>query len=371
MIKKLFIILVAVTGFVLATSAEPHFYTKLHQSIYQKLHLDLPDTLNNNQNLVLDYQGKRIRVRTNGLGDVSHIGYKLFHDDVLGFYDSFVFFDFLERYFLELDLRLDKRSPAERMDLDKVDCQGNVSLLGKITENTPFTLDFLERRRYKISWTIGKQTLSLTIPADCQLLLGADAIELEEIFKRDVCRIPAKLPDYSQKKWTDTSVSADGGWMIANSGSYLSDEIRSDIYLQKKKGSYQVVTDPNKVIQSVKNILLTGASAKPLPMHLKIDQYGYKSSEIDITLQQFLEYCRKEECVLYVGIKKSGKDLVTATLFAVNNSLAYNHVLSVSFPLDILSGNTNQAIQAVLYAYIPLQNVTEKFFTGNIKNLDL
>ena len=45
-------------------------------------------------------------------------------------------------------------------------------------------IDFMERRAYKISWNIGKEILELTVPADCQLLLGANAIELEDNFER-------------------------------------------------------------------------------------------------------------------------------------------------------------------------------------------
>ena len=45
--------------------------------------------------------------------------------------------------------------------------------------------------------------------------------------------------------------------------------------------------------------------------------------------------------------------------------MAYNHVLSVSIPLNILDGK-EEKINATVYAYIPLQNVTEKFFTQDI-----
>lgn len=368
MIKKLILILVAVAGLTFKASSEPRFYTRRHQNIAQSVKLKFSDSLEISKTETYTYLGRSLRIRTNELGDISHIGYKLFHDDVIDFYESSVFFDFLERYFLELDLRLDQRSPAERMDLDKVVCKGNFSLFGKITEKTPFTLDFQERRRYTITWTIEKQKLTLIVPADCQLILGANAIELEEIFKRDICRLHASIPN-EPEEWLHTSVSKDGEWMIANSGSYLSDMIRSDVYLRKKNGKQSLMIDPKKPIQSIKNILLTGITDFILPMHLKVNQYGYKNSEIETTLQQFLKYCRKEGCRFFVGIKTFEKDRITATLFAVNNLLGYNHVLSVDFPLSILSGDKDQFIRSVLYAYIPLQNVTEKFFIENIKNL--
>ena len=92
-----------------------------------------------------------------------------------------------------------------------------------------------------------------------------------------------------------------------------------------------------------------------------INKYGYKSSELNTTLQQFLAYCIEEGCTLYFGIKTSGDSRLTGTLFARNDALGYNHVMSVVFPTDIISGG-NSKVASTLYAYIPLHNVTEKFF---------
>ena len=55
---------------------------------------------------------------------------------------------------------------------------------------------------------------------------------------------------------------------------------------------------------------------------------------------------------------------VTGTLFIYNEPLGYNHVLSFSFPTTLLSGSGGR-VEARLYAYIPLHNVTEKFFNQN------
>ena len=41
--------------------------------------------------------------------------------------------------------------------------------------------------------------------------------------------------------------------------------------------------------------------------------------------------------------------------------------MSIDFPTAIIKGE-NLPIKARLYAYIPLQNVTEKFFTNDINN---
>ena len=54
---------------------------------------------------------------------------------------------------------------------------------------------------------------------------------------------------------------------------------------------------------------------------------------------------------------------MSATLFAVNTKLAYCHTLSLIVPYSVLQGNSIMA--GTLYAFTPLQNVTENFFMNN------
>ena len=202
------------------------------------------------------------------------------------------------------------------------------------------------------------------VPADCQLILGANAVELETIFERDLKRV---VPSAFDCNWAEEDVSlSDDGLSVANPGSYLSDEIKSDLYLQKKEGKWALITDVEHSIESIKNILLTGCFMRDIAMALTMDRYGYRKTLLSITLQQFVEYCRLDGCVLYVGIKTHTADNVTATIFALNNELGYNHVLAVNFPTGILSGRQN-SITGTSYVYIPLQNVTEDFFMQKMK----
>ena len=81
--------------------------------------------------------GKLLRIRTNTYGDISHIGYKLFNDEIMQLHGESPVFDFIERYMLELDMRLDGRSPLERMNIDQVVIsKGNLQMLRAIDTNT-------------------------------------------------------------------------------------------------------------------------------------------------------------------------------------------------------------------------------------------
>ena len=367
--KRAFIIIMMAVALVTITNAQPSYRTKLHAKIAKAINLNLPDSLAAciNNDSTWSFNGRPLRVRTNVFGKVTHIGYKIFDNAIVELHKSSSIFNFVERYALELDLRLDERTPADRMDLDWVVCSnGNVEMLKEVKADTPFTLEERERRMYRLKWSFNDKELSLTIPADFQLLIGANAIELEEIFKDEVKGTVPKSNDEIIAKIAMSDVSRAGKFLVAQSDMYLSELIRSDIYLTEKNGSRELLVDAKNPLQSVRNIMLTGASAKNIPMRMKLNRYGYKASMLDISLQQFIAYCLDEGCKLYFGMKERDEHVVKGTLFALNTENAYNHMLSVEFPMSVLKDGTG-TIMSTAYVYIPLQNITEKFFTEGFK----
>lgn len=358
---------------VLAAHASPAFATKRLAAIASAAGLNLPAAMAADacNDTAWAYKGRQLRVCTNAFGEVSHIGYCLFDRSLLDSCNSRIVQLFVERYALELDLRLDKRDARARMAVDKVVCgKGNVAMLAEVTPQTPFTMEEIERRMHRIKWNIGDQALSLTIPADCQLIIGADAIELEDIFERNLKRMQKTANRDAVDGLLQGKRPSIADQFIINGGEYLNKLIRSDLYIVTKNGENTVMIDRRKPVHSVSNILLTGIFDREIPMRLTVNRYGYHSTRTDVTLQQFVNLCREEGCRLYVGIKEHGKESVKATVFALNGRLAYNHVLSVEFPLALLDGGDGR-VEATAYVYIPLQNVTEKFFTQDLKDIKL
>lgn len=309
---------------------------------------------------LLNYKDQVLVVRTNTLGDVSHIGYKLFSDstrEVCGYSDLC---NFIERYTLELDMRMDGRTPQERMDIDRVVIsQGSWKMLHNLSTAQLTNVETIKRKMYRMTWDVGGNKLRMTIPADCQLLIGADAPELENIISRDISRIPKdSLPELS---FHNVSFSRSDSVEIVQVGHYLSKMIRGDIYYSLRNGERHLYCDQRNPSRSISNIMLTGQHATPVEMSMTVNRYGYKSTTTTVTLSQFVKYCIDEGCSLYFGIKSITDDKVSGTLFVRNDDLGYNHVLSVEFPTAILKGE-NQQVIATLYAFIPLHNVTDNFF---------
>ncbi len=365
---RCFVLFLAMAFTAVGTAAPP-YATKRLARIADAVGLHVPDgvVMGMDDDTTWNYRGKQLRVRTNAFGEVSHVGYKLFSRQVIEAYRSLALLNFLERYALELDLRLDGRSPSQRLSLDKVVCiEGNMELLAQVKENTPFSIEEIERRMYHVGWKLGNHKVSLTFPANCQLILGADARELEDIFERNIRRTEPLSDKEALAPWSSAKTYQSDGNIIAEGGQFLSKLIRSDLYFTKQKDARYLLTDPRRPIQATSNLLLTGISNQPTPLKLTLNRYGYRTTQSDVTLQQFVSLCHKEGDRLYVGVKTHAGQSVKATLFALNNKLAYCHVLSVEIPLGLLSGK-DEVIKGTAYVYIPLENVTEDFFTKNLK----
>lgn len=311
--------------------------------------------------------GKRVRVKANALGDISHIGYRLFNDEIVRSRRDAPVFDFVERYLLELDMQLDGRTPQVRMEHDQVVLgTGTLRLLRAVDTSTPFSIEEVTRRMYRIQWTVNGQPVSLTFPADYQLIKGANAVELEQMMQRDLLRtVPQPVNNFTAPGNTAGGTRSDS-MMIINSGQFLSSMIRSDIYLTEIPGKQQLYCSRKNVSASISNIMLTGQFRDIIPLHLCIDKYAHKRDEVDITLQQFVAYCTNEGCKLYFGTKTIDHDNLSGTLFAYNEKMAYCHVLSVQVPLALIDGAA-VGMTGMVYAYIPLQNVTEKFFSQSVR----
>ena len=363
------ILLSAITWLAMVMPCDAATYSSQRlQAIAERVCLVVPATWPADTSFIAasKYNGRELRVNTNAYGDISHVGYRIFDEDILMGNNNASVMEFVERYLLELDLSLDHRTADQRMSLDKVTLtKGNVKLLKSISVKTPFSIKEMNRRMYEIEWGVDHCHVALNIPADCQLFLGENAIGLEKMLIRDIKRTTSHIPDIVPLNAKASRSDADV--LIVDGGKYLSEAIRGDLYFMRLPGKKELVCNKNMVTRSVSNIMLTGSFKNTIPLKLKVDRYGYKVDTITISIQQFINYCKQENCKLYFGIKSTKDGILSGTLFALNEKMAYNHVLSVEFPVDIIKGKP-VAANATLYCYIPLQNVTEKFFTQSLTN---
>lgn len=367
MIRRRCYMIWMVAAFACWVNAAPLYYTPCLERLARLVGLALPDTLGPDvdNDSTWSFRGRTLRVRTNAYGDVSHIGYKLFDTSWASTFEVRPVLDFVERYALEEDVvaQSDKAEFTSRKAVTFL--EGNAMLLKQLTPETPIRINQKERRAYHLEWGQGAGKVSLLVAADCQSVLGVNLIELEEMLERDLCRASSALRgDSLPAAWRNCPVSWADSLAVADGGVFLNDMIRSRVYLHTdEQGDCRVLLDERYPRQTLNNILLTACTFRPLPLKLTIDKYGYTRKVLDVTLQQFVRYCESERCRLYLGIKECTETGLAVTLFAVNIGLAYCHTLSLYVPAGWLQGKG--VLAGTLYAFTPLQNVTERFFNHN------
>ncbi len=386
----------AATPFHASDSVGRRFRTERLGQMAQALHLNLPDSLAANAQMdsVSSFMGKPVYVCTDVYGEVSHIGYQLFAPQLAEYYQNEPLFHFVERYLLELDLRIDGKNPDLRMDIDQVVLtRGSISLLRTLTPQSNFSFDFEEIRRhfYRLTWTLSSgAVVSMVIPADCQLIMGANSPEMELMAERDILRAMPLDEERVMSRWVEAKGVRENNFLILEGGTYMSSYIRGDLYFTEQDGQRNLLISSWQPRESVNNLMLTGLSKLDLPVSLTMNRYGGKRDQLSITLSQYISFCLQEGCRLYFGIKQVKDGVLTGALFAYNEQFAYTHLLDVTFPLSLLGNGTNESaegtteetaegaeaetpavggenIRCMAWVYIPLKLVDDRLFDQQFK----
>lgn len=358
----LIVTMMLVTQWCVATSFRVPRLAKIATAV----HLQVTDSLlcpDVELDSIAFFNGMALYIRTDGFGDVSQIGYRLFPKYIKDTNKDIPIFDFLERYLLELDLHLDGKSVAQRMDIDQVVVtNGTLDMLYQLNSQKflQVNIEEIPRKMYRLNLQIGEKVLIAVIPTDSQLLFGGNILELEQAFIGRVNRMITVDNDALINNWDAVITNNRNDYMVIDGGFYRIEDIRGDIYLTQRKGNRQLLMDRKSPMHSVSNMMLTGLT--PQNVHLQVDYhvYGNKINHQQVSLQQFVDYCKSEKCKLYFGTKTLTDTEITGTLFAYNEKYAYTHMLSVTIPLDILEGAQSQ-ITGHAYVYIPLHDITEKY----------
>ena len=179
--RLLFIVL---TGFIIeALPVQGRFATKKLASLARTTGFVSNDSINSDDiDTCYYFRNHPVHVKFNCDGDVSHLGYSLFCREMRKQHPSVVY-DFLERYLLELDLLPNDIERRQKSRLDKVLMEGDpIRLLAAKNQNEKISINTEINHGYVVRWERGDNVLSMKINADYQLILGADELELEEIF---------------------------------------------------------------------------------------------------------------------------------------------------------------------------------------------
>lgn len=358
---KILLIIVLVATKVAATQ----FHTQRLSDILRAVGIVTTDstdihTLTDN---IYSYKEKPLHIKADEYGEVAHIGYKLFNDSIVILQkDNTPVYDFVERYLLELDLMLDGRKPLERLKWDKVTLvKGSVDMLRKIDTCSFVSIEEIPRRMFRLTWLVDEKEVALTFPSDCQLIRGADIVELENLAEMDIQRIMPLTREEIIEDWSSFQIQPSQDLYVIEGGHFISEMVRGDVFLKKNNGVLELLCDKNNPTNSVSNIMVTGLFERLIPMTMLLKKYRRVTDTLNVSLQQFITFCKKEGCRMYYGVEKMNEEEIIGSIFAFNEKLGYNHVLYIEFPLAILD-RAEKTCRSTAYMYIPLHNVKEEFF---------
>lgn len=265
--------------------------------------------------------GQKIKVEIHN-HIVRDIGLLLFADDDFSVYSPV--YKYIERYFLHLLLKANKKEQAallreNRVELIVNDTDFHLSelsfpdILKAIDKATTFNLNEFEKS-FQAQWIYGtkNESVSFFFPKQYDLILGLDKKELT-----------AQMIDEMNHF---TYAATQTGHPDIAFGQYDS-LTRSYADLMGKK---------NKIRMAIRSFLVTDS--------------------LDYTVDRLTAFMKQQGCKAYIGLESESDTAFTGTIFYVNKVLMYEHICSFSFPKEAFKKEDAQ-IQAKLSLYIPLNNI--------------
>ena len=268
---------------------------------------------------------------------------------------------FLYRYIEELYQWSEPNvSLLQKMRDDKfIVLDGQLEAINDCTDSTSFSLVRHDNKAYEAIWNNGKDTLlHVAFPIQYELILGMPQVEIEQHLQEYIVSAPLRKD--------------------ADYGTIAIDSIAHDIYRSTPKQYYQLpalnnclyfckhandsislICDTTLVDYTIANLFQDGLSKEYL-MQVSQGVYGFKRLNYTISLQQWINYCASERLTCYVAIEEETADSIQVLIVAENSDLAYNHLLSILVPRNVIGRETGSLL-VKLNAFIPTHNITDLY----------
>ncbi len=333
------------------------FDTQRLERLANYLNLQKLDTLPVGVTNTYSYKQHPLTIRKNPWGEIEHIGLLLFSQS-LRQQQALPVYDFLERYLLARLATPKQTEDATKMQWDKVHFGvGTAATALRIDTTTAFSHEYVDLHAYRVRWTTGdKKLLELSFTMDYQLMMGCDAVELEHRFIRHLSRYQAK----KNPQPTARILPQKGTEHVSANSYYMSPMVRNDLYYTRKseKKTWQLVNDANRPTKTLNNWMVAADSDNDIPLQIAVDRYGYEVDSLQTTYRQWQQLCMAEGCRPYFGLKEKRNGVYEGTVFMVNSTGGYVHLLSINVPKIAFGNRRTAASTARMYAYIPLYNVS-------------
>ena len=314
--------------------------------------LSLPENPSGKQDVLSVFcQGRRVPVVVEyEAGKVVHIGLNLFGEDIKK--ENLLVCRFVERYLLES--LLDSRSrnwdsePIYGRVVKEGDLFGMLQTRAEI-RSVRVSMDGEGSGSVEIGTDAGLPLFSIRFPAEIQFLSGMKKDELEAAFIREV----AADPKAGKRETPRNLKRVDRDVYVAENGFYEIEAAQNSAFFRKKGLSLQPLCESARPVESIMTLLTGFNPRKDYTIQAVCHQYGYRTRQISVPLDDLIDYCLDQGCVPFVGIESQKEDTVVATLFMVNRSLGYSHTFQVTVDTAMLD-KTAGTLYAKAYLFTPI-----------------
>ena len=315
-------------------------------------------------------------VEYNAEGKIKHLGIAIFSKDekaaigehLCNFHERFLMNtllepsdikarEYLQHHRIDISLSgigLDKQ--FRRKDLEQA--------LVQITKNNRRFLALKEDFNWVTNWTDDMFGVSMKFPADIQLILGMDKLEMGLFFRNELQSFTLAQGVHKPKPLliNSNSLKEIRNNMYAVEGeSYYIRQMNSNIYVVNDSLSgYSTVFHPKYPEESVANLFVSpDANAEKLrvELHHKIYDTTYVYAK---PLYEFLSFLH-DDFDTFVGIEHCSKERLDLTVMFRSKNYTYHHLLFVQTTPETLFTAENLLI-GTLYAYIPNHNIKDLYY---------
>lgn len=317
--------------------------------------------------------GRNVLVVTqDSLRRVDHIGLQVFPEHIVRDNPSPVY-RFVERYLLELYLRREQPTPAQRLAEDKVtlrfpghegedvrSCIGQ--WLPRFGAGTSLVVS-TDNNRYTVSiYEQGRPCFGMRFPIRYELLWGMNKREAENGFYTGLMlyrpsAAPAERPAPAGADGPSGLKPLGRGIYVLPGDSYQLASVNADRYYRlAARGAYVPLMDGRHAAESARNLFLLPC-AEGVVARVTQRLYNRRRLDFEVPLSRLLDYCRAQGCRAYVGIETADASQVTGTVVLLNPSYGYLHQLYFQMPAALPDDPSAHAVRLELYAYVPTHNI--------------
>jgi hypothetical protein len=299
---------------------------------------DIKKLPNGNVSELVTSADERLVVCKDEKGQVTHIGLKLFSNEIRKQMPSPVY-NCIEYAALDRRYRLSEND----LLLQKIKLvTGSWKDVYGLLPTDGCSVSIINDKHYMVKWSReGKDLLTMAIPIDYELLNHSSRREMERAVLnslsqvRPVARVAHPIDEKQLMKYGDT------GLYVVPGDTFLLAALNRNMYFVEKTISQKIDTiiyeeerpfilvDRNYPAETMANMLIGADPQLPdAALELDFQLSSQNKKTLIITLRQLLSFCQSQGCEAYYAYDSRDEKYVSGSLLLRNRAEGYNHLVN-------------------------------------------